>query len=55
MNETERLIISSGDAAQPFRYAVGIYGSKFFEELRDNRRIMAVRCPGCRKVYVPPR
>ncbi|MFH1983734.1 MAG: Zn-ribbon domain-containing OB-fold protein [Pseudomonadota bacterium] len=55
MIETERLIISSGDAAQPFRYAVGMYGSKFFEELRDNRRIMAVRCPDCGKVYVPPR
>ncbi len=32
-----------------------MYGSKFLKELRDNGRIMAVRCPKCKKVYIPPR
>jgi len=51
----ERLVIHSGEAQQAFRYAVGRYGSRFFMELRDHRRILGIRCPGCRKVYVPPR
>ena len=55
MNDRERLIIESGDARQPFHYAIGMHGSKFFQEIRDHRRIMGIRCPACRKVYVPPR
>ena len=51
----ERLVIHSGDAQQPFRYAVGRYGSKFFMELRDKKRLLGIRCPKCEKVYVPPR
>jgi len=53
--EHEHIIIESGDAEQPFAYSVGMHGSKFFTEIRDNGRFMAVRCPQCRKVYVPPR
>ena len=51
----ERIIIRSGDARQPFRYAVGLHGSLFFRELRDRRKFMGIQCPKCRKVYVPPR
>ncbi len=45
----------SGEAQQPFRYAVGRYGSRFFMALRDEKRLLGIRCPACRKVYVPPR
>ena len=55
MAEKEFMVISSGEAKQPFNYAVGLHGSRFFQELRDNRRIMGIKCPGCGKVYVPPR
>ncbi len=55
MAEKEHIIIESGDAVQPFAYSVGMYGSKFFTEIRDNCRFMAVRCPKCKKVYIPPR
>lgn len=51
----ELLEIHSGEAEQPFRYAVGRYGSKFFQELRDHKRLIGIRCPSCKKVYVPPR
>ncbi len=51
----ERLVMQSGEAQQPFRYAVGRYGSKFFMELRDHKRLLGIRCPKCNKVYVPPR
>lgn len=55
MAEKEYIVIESGEAAQPFDYAVGMHGSKFFTELRDNKRLLGVRCPKCNKVYVPPR
>ncbi|MBI5845206.1 MAG: Zn-ribbon domain-containing OB-fold protein [Deltaproteobacteria bacterium] len=45
----------TSDQAQPFNYAVGLYGSKFFQELKDNRRIVGSKCHKCGKVYVPPR
>lgn len=55
MTEQEYLVIESGEASQPFNYSVGLYGSFFFQELRDNRRIMGIKCSRCGKVYVPPR
>jgi len=39
----------------PYRYAAGPVGSRFFIELRDNKRIMGIRCPQCDRVYVPPK
>lgn len=51
----ELLDMHSGDKEQPFRYAVGRYGSKFFMELRDHKKLLGIRCPKCKKVYVPPR
>jgi uncharacterized OB-fold protein len=55
MSDKEQLIIESGEAEQPFDYAVGMHGSKFFMEIRDHRRFLGIKCPGCAKVYVPPR
>ena len=55
MPNSEPVIIESGGAVQPFNYAVGLHGSLFLQELRDNRRFMAVKCPRCAKVYIPPR
>jgi hypothetical protein len=54
MSGQERLIIESGPANQPFNYAIGMYGSKFFKALME-KKILGVRCPACKKVYVPPR
>ncbi len=53
--EMELLTKSSGEAEQPFRYSAGRWGSKFLAELRDHKKLLGVRCPKCRKVYVPPR
>jgi hypothetical protein len=55
MARGDHLVISSGDAVQPFHYAVGLHGSKFFHELKENRRIVGIKCPSCGKVYTPPR
>lgn len=51
----ELLTMSSGDFEIPYNWAVGIYGSKFLQELRDNRRLLGIKCPSCGLVYVPPR
>jgi hypothetical protein len=57
MNEEKKELITleSGEAAQPFRWAAGAYGSKFLTELRDNKQFVGAKCPKCGKVYVPPR
>ncbi|MDD3250792.1 MAG: Zn-ribbon domain-containing OB-fold protein [Smithellaceae bacterium] len=55
MAEKENIIIESGDAVQPFAYSVGMHGSRFFTEIRDNKRFLGIKCPKCGKVYIPPR
>lgn len=55
MTEREHIIIESGDKDQPFNYAIGMHGSKFFKELKERRVFLASKCPTCSKVYVHPR
>ena len=55
MDEKELLIVESGDITQPFNYAIGLHGSKFFKELKENKKIMAIKCDKCGTVYIPPR
>lgn len=42
-------------ADMPYKYHAGHYYSRFLRELRDNKRIVGVKCLKCGKVYVPPR
>ena len=37
-----------------YKYSYG-QQSRFFRELRDNKKIYGAKCPGCGKVYCPPR
>jgi uncharacterized OB-fold protein len=53
--KVQLLTKSSGEAEQPFRYSVGKWGSQFLQELRDQKKFLGIRCPRCKKVYVPPR
>ena len=55
MSDKDYVVIESGDAEQPFNYAVGMHGSKFFEVLRDQKKFLGLKCPKCNKVYIPPR
>lgn len=55
MAEMEHVVIDSGEREQPFNYAIGMHGSLFFKALGEDRKFMAVKCPKCGKVYVPPR
>lgn len=54
-SEVELLFIESGEAEQPFEWSIGKFGSRFLQELRDNRRMIGSKCPRCGKVYLPPR
>jgi uncharacterized OB-fold protein len=44
-----------GKLALPYSYFAGRAGSKFITTLRDEKKIMGVRCDTCGKVFVPPR
>ena len=39
----------------PYRYFVGTMATQFYIELRDNKKIMGVKCPQCNKVIMPPK
>jgi uncharacterized OB-fold protein len=54
MAPIEPIIVESGPAEQPFSYAVGLHGSRFFQELKQGR-FLGIRCARCKRVYVPPR
>ena len=45
----------SGSIQINYEWTMGIAGSRFFTELRDNKRIMGTKCPQCGQVMVPPR
>lgn len=39
----------------PYKYSIGELAVKFFEELKENKKIMGSKCPKCGKVHLPPR
>ncbi|MFW9949468.1 MAG: Zn-ribbon domain-containing OB-fold protein [Candidatus Thorarchaeota archaeon] len=39
----------------PYRYSIGKLAVKFFEELKNNKKIMGSKCSKCGKVHSPPR
>ena len=45
----------TGKMALPNQYFAGRVGSKFIIALRDERKILGVKCEKCDKVFVPPR
>lgn len=60
------LEIADGGAGEPvtavqgeldlkFRHSYGIHYDRFYREMRDNMRIMGVKCPKCGAVLLPPR
>lgn len=55
MTQEEEILIMPGAWNLPFRHTAGRFASRFFRELRDNKKIWGVRCPDCRRVLLPPR
>ena len=44
-----------GKLALPYTYFAGRVGSKFLTTIRDQKKIMGIKCNKCNKVFVPPR
>ncbi len=44
-----------GKLALPYFYLAGEVGSKFIQTIRDQRKLMGVRCNRCDRIFVPPR
>ncbi|SHL26888.1 hypothetical protein SAMN02745216_04921 [Desulfatibacillum alkenivorans DSM 16219] len=51
----DKLLTVALDKAMPYDWSIGLHGSMFFQEIRENQRFVGIRCPQCKKVYVPPR
>jgi len=56
MSEHEQdAFVVEGKMALPYQYFAGATGSKFITTLRDEKKILGVRCDKCSKTFVPPR
>jgi uncharacterized OB-fold protein len=53
--DTSDCYVVEGKLALPYTYFAGRVGSTFITTLRDQRKIMGVKCNACSKVFVPPR
>ncbi len=54
MTQEEEIVIVPGHWDLPFRHTAGRVASHFFHGLKE-KRIVALRCPRCRRVLMPPR
>jgi uncharacterized OB-fold protein len=50
-----RMLATTFNVSMPYEWSIGKYGSKFFHEIREQKRFIGIRCNQCGKVYVPPR
>ncbi len=48
-------IVFDGKLDIPNKYPAGLVGSKFLIGLRDDEKIMGIKCPACDKIFVPPK
>jgi len=53
--DTSNCFTVDGKLALPYTYFAGRVGSKFLTTIRDEKKIMGIKCNKCNKVYVPPR
>jgi len=44
-----------GHMEADYSYTHGMAGEKFFQEIKENARIMGTKCKKCGFIYVPPR
>jgi len=55
MRQKTEILISHQELQVPFNYSAGPIAGKFLLALRDQQKILAIRCPKCKTVYLPPR
>lgn len=54
-SEREPVTTVVGELDISYHYAYGEHYDRFFREMRDNKRIMGVKCTKCGAVLLPPR
>jgi len=54
-SEYKDSFVIEGKLALPYQYFAGRTGSRFIKTLRDEKKIMGLRCETCNKVFAPPR
>lgn len=53
--EGQEIVVLEGRIKVPYRWAAGEVGTRYLQALRDERKFLGTRCPGCGIVYHPPR
>ena len=53
--DTTHCSLVDGKLALPYTYFAGRVGSKFLTTIRDEKKIMGIKCHKCNQVFVPPR
>ncbi len=53
--DKEHAFVVEGRMALPYQYFAGTVGSKFLVALRDEEKILGMKCEKCNKVFIPPR
>ncbi|MCK4818031.1 Zn-ribbon domain-containing OB-fold protein [bacterium] len=48
-------LFRTGDISIDYKWSLGKAGTKFFKELRDNKKIFGAKCERCARVFTPPR
>ena len=51
----EEILVGKRDFDSIFTYDAGAIRSRFLTEIRDNQKLVGIRCPECNLVYVPTR
>ena len=51
----EGIYIHRSGIKVPYQWHAGEYATRFYTELRDNKKIWGTKCPECGKVSVPPK
>jgi uncharacterized OB-fold protein len=54
-NNQPELLQETFEHAVPYEWSIGLYGSKFFQEIIENKRFAGSKCHCCNKVYIPLR
>jgi uncharacterized OB-fold protein len=53
--DREDSFVVEGKLALPYQYFAGRTGSRFLIALRDEKKIMGLRCEKCDRTFIPPR
>ena len=53
--DKKHAFVVEGKIALPYQYFAGTVGSKFLVALRDEKKILGMKCEKCEKVFIPPR